>query len=69
MISNYTVTGMTCGNCAHHVTEEVQGIDGVTGVHVDHISGQMTIESDQRIPFDAVIEAVAEAGDYSVNEA
>ena len=29
----------------------------------------MVIESDEKIPFDAVVEAVAEAGDYTVTEA
>ena len=34
MISNYTITGMTCGRCAAHITEEVSELDGVTGVNV-----------------------------------
>lgn len=69
MISNYTVTGMTCGNCAKHITEEVSEIQGVSNVHVDHTAGTMQIESEQRIPFDAVSNAVSEAGNYAVTEA
>lgn len=68
MITNYVVTGMTCGHCVNHVTEEVSAIDGVKGVSVA-VEGPMVIESDERIPFDAVIAAVAEAGDYTVVEA
>ncbi|NHB85296.1 heavy-metal-associated domain-containing protein [Tessaracoccus sp. HDW20] len=34
MITNYTVSGMTCGNCVNHVTEEVAEVDGVTNVNV-----------------------------------
>lgn len=69
MLTNYLVTGMTCGNCANHITEEVSEIDGVTGVKVSHEAGTMVVESADRIPYDAILEAVAEAGNYSVVEA
>lgn len=69
MITNYTVTGMTCGNCVNHVTEEVSAIDGVNDVKVSLEGGAMAVESAERIPFDAIIEAVKEAGDYTVVEA
>lgn len=69
MKTDYAVAGMTCGHCASHVTEEIQTIKGVTGISVDWESGRMVIESDEKIPFDAVVEAVAEAGDYTVKEA
>ncbi len=69
MITNYAVTGMTCGNCVNHVTEEVSEIDGVNDVKVSLEGGAMAVESDERIPFDAIIEAVKEAGDYTVVEA
>ena len=69
MISNYTVTGMTCGNCVNHVTEEVKEVEGVKNVSVSLEGGAMAIESDERIPFDAIVEAVREAGEYTVVEA
>lgn len=69
MITHYTVSGMTCGNCVNHVTEEVSEIDGVQNVNVVLEGGAMSVESDERIPFDAIIEAVKEAGDYTVVEA
>ncbi len=69
MISKYSITGMTCGRCAAHITEEVSELDGVTGVNVNHEDGSMVVESGERLPFDAIIEAVSEAGDYSVVEA
>ena len=34
MISKYTVSGMTCGNCVNHVTEEVSEVAGVDNVSV-----------------------------------
>ncbi len=69
MIANYTVSGMTCGHCVNHVTEEVSAIDGVTNVHVQLEGGTMSVESQDRVPFDAIVEAVKEAGDYTVVEA
>lgn len=64
--TTYTVTGMTCGNCVNHVTEEVSEIPGVTAVNVELEGGAMTVTSDAEISFDAIKEAVAEAGEYTV---
>ena len=69
MISKYTVSGMTCGNCVNHVTEEVSEVECVANVTVTLEDGSMLVESAERIPFDAIIEAVREAGSYSVVEA
>ena len=68
MITKYTVSGMTCGNCVNHVTEEVSEVDGVSNVQITLEGGEMLVESQERIPFDAIIEAVREAGNYSVVE-
>ena len=69
MITKYTVYGMTCGNCVSHVTEEVSEVEGVKNVNVTLEDGSMLVESDERVPFDSIIEAVREAGDYTVVEA
>lgn len=69
MITKYKVSGMTCGNCVNHVTEEVSEVQGVKNVSVHLDGGAMSVESDERIPFDAIIEAVREAGNYTVVEA
>ncbi|MGJ6979730.1 heavy-metal-associated domain-containing protein [Aestuariimicrobium soli] len=70
MISTYTVTGMTCGNCVNHVTEEVSEVDGVQAVNVDLESGRMTVESETALDFSVIEAAVAEAGDkYAVTPA
>ncbi|AQX16040.1 heavy metal transporter [Tessaracoccus lapidicaptus] len=69
MITKYTVSGMTCGHCVKSVTEEVSEVDGVSNVSVTLDGGQMLVESDEHVPFDAIIEAVREAGNYTVVEA
>lgn len=69
MQQQYTITGMTCGHCVNHVTEEVSAVEGVTEVKVELEGGKMTVTSDEPIAFDTIVEAVAEAGDYTVTEA
>ena len=53
MITNYVVTGMTCGHCVNHVTEEVSAIPGVTEVKVEQ-AGPMTVSSDTAIDFGTI---------------
>ena len=68
MISTFTVTGMTCGHCVAHVTEEVKAIPGVTDVEVDQ-TGPMRVTSEAEFDFEAIQAAVQEAGDYQVKRA
>lgn len=65
--TNYTVTGMTCGHCAAAVTEEVSEVPGVDKVEVDHEAGSMVITGAGIPDFDAVKNAVEEAGEYAVS--
>jgi copper chaperone CopZ len=66
MNATYTVTGMTCGHCVAHVKEEVSAIPGVTEVAVTLEGGKLEVTSQAPIDFDRIVEAVAEAGNYSV---
>ena len=66
MESTYTVEGMTCGHCVAAVTEEVKQIHGVTDAVVVLEGGKLTVSSDGPVDFDRIVEAVAEAGDYTV---
>jgi len=60
--AEFTVTGMTCGNCEKHVAEEVSQIDGVDAVDVSHESGRLVVTSSKEIADDEIIAAVDEAG-------
>ena len=66
MESTYTVEGMTCGHCVAAVTEEVKQIHGVTDAVVVLEGGKLTVTSEAPVDFDRIVEAVAEAGDYTV---
>ncbi len=67
-LSNYKVSGITCKHCVNHVTEEVSALDGVIKVTVS-LSGEMKVTSTSPLDFDAISEAVAEAGEYTVTVA
>lgn len=62
IVTDYTVSGMTCGHCVASVTEEVGAVDGVTGVDVDLASGRVTVTSSRPLPVAEVQAAVDEAG-------
>ena len=67
--TTYQVTGMTCGHCAHAVTEELRGLDGVQDVSVELNPGgpsAVTVTSQAPLPPAAVAAALDEAGDYTL---
>ncbi len=67
MSEQLKVQGMTCGHCAHAVTEELSALDGVTAVNVDLVAdgvSTVTVEATGPLDQDAVRAALAEAGDY-----
>jgi copper chaperone len=57
----YSVVGMTCDHCARSVRAEVGALPGVTEVHVDLPSGQVTVTS-EGLGTSQVRGAVEEAG-------
>ena len=56
----FNVTGMTCDNCVHHVTEAIKSVPGVTATQVSLADKTAEVEGD----FDVkkIIEAVEEEG-------
>ena len=63
-VTEFAVTGMTCGNCARHVTEAAQGVTGVRSATVNLDSGQALVywQNDATPNPEAVIQAVAAQG-------
>jgi copper chaperone len=65
----FDVVGMTCGHCAHAVTEELQALDGVTDVQVDLVAGgtsTVTVATERELTTAEVNAALDEAGEYSL---
>ncbi|MFJ5692840.1 heavy-metal-associated domain-containing protein [Arthrobacter sp. NPDC093125] len=61
-ITEFRVTGMTCGHCELSVREGVQEIPGVESIEVSHRTGKLTVTSNEPLEQGAVIAAVEEAG-------
>ena len=61
-VSEYQVTGMTCGHCEMSVREEVSEVAGVTDVQVSAETGKLVVTADGDIDDARVSDAVAEAG-------
>ena len=57
----FAVQGMTCEHCATSVTEEVEQVRGVKGIHVDLAGGKLLVVGDE-FTDDAIRDAVDEAG-------
>ena len=58
----YTVVGMACEHCESFVTEELEGVTGVTAVAVDVERGLVTVTSERALEVAEVRAAVEEAG-------
>lgn len=56
------VGGMTCENCARHVTEALRGIPDVRDARVDLAGGTATIDTAAPVPRDAIAAALADEG-------
>ncbi len=65
-VADYTIAGMTCSHCVKAVTEEVSALPGVTDVQVDLDSGALKVTSQGPVDVDRIVEALAEAGDYTL---
>ncbi len=62
VISEYQVTGMSCGHCEASVRNEVSKLATVERVDVVAATGLLRIESGEPLSDAAVIAAVDEAG-------
>src|SRR5215472_17003755 len=63
-VTQLSVTGMTCGNCARHVTEALQGVTGVQSAAVSLDSHQASVRwrAGTAPDVDALLEAVKNEG-------
>ena len=64
------VSGLTCGHCVAHVTEELEALDGVKNVSVLLNKGwqsTVTVLSDVRLDDATLAEAIDEAGYYTLD--
>ena len=61
-ISEYQVTGMTCGHCEMSVREELGRVAGIEQVEVSATTGKLVVTTSEPVDDAAVLAAVEEAG-------
>jgi copper chaperone len=62
MTQTFSVTGMTCDNCARHVREALTELAGVQSAKVDLAAGRATVEADVELRREQVAQALEAAG-------
>lgn len=63
MHATLKVNGMTCGNCAKHVTKAANKVPGVTDPTVDLAGGKVELDYDPaQGSLEAIVEAITKAG-------
>ena len=67
MVSNLTVSSMTCNNCIEHVEKALKSVDGVENVVIDLGSKKVNIEHANSATTQKLIDAINNAG-YSVDK-
>lgn len=62
MLKKYTVEGMTCNHCVHHVTMALSEVEGVKDVKVSLAEKSALVNSSDDVHFETLKAAVEEAG-------
>lgn len=60
------VPGISCSNCARHVTEALTPVEGVTSVNVDVSTKKVTVEYDEKVVGVDRLKVVLADEDYPV---
>ncbi len=66
MTHQYTVEGMTCGNCKKHVEEALSGLSEVKSVEVDLEKGEATLDLSNHLTEEALQESLGSK--YSISQ-
>lgn len=62
MVKEFRVPSMSCQHCVNAITSEVQGVHGVQNVKIDLNTKRVSVQTDERVPVEAVVAAIKEAG-------
>jgi copper chaperone CopZ len=69
MTHEYTITGMTCGNCVAKAKSELLMLGDVTGAEVQLASPQARVTMRNHIALPDLQKAISKAGNYTITEA
>lgn len=68
-VTEFQVSGMTCGHCEQSVREEVASVGGVKQVEVSATTGRLVVNSAAPVADEAIVAAVRTAGYDAVRAA
>jgi len=63
MTAKFRLVGLECANCAAKIEKDINALDGVSDVSVNHMTEKMIIEAD-----DSKIEAIIKASEKIVKK-
>ena len=67
MYREFNITGMACASCQHNIQKAVSKMRGVRKVNVNLVSATMSLECDDNITAQAIIDKVSSIG-YGATE-
>ncbi len=67
MYREFDITGMACASCQHNIQKAVSKMKGVRNVNVNLVSATMTLECDDNITDQSIIDKVTSIG-YGATE-
>lgn len=67
MYREFEITGMACASCQHNVQKAVSKMHGVRKVNVNLVSATMSLDCDDNVPAQAIIDTVTSIG-YGATE-
>ncbi|MDP9316830.1 MAG: heavy-metal-associated domain-containing protein [Chloroflexota bacterium] len=62
MTKEFTVGDISCGHCAQAITKEVTSVPGVQNVKVDLGTKRVSVEANEQVTTDTLVNAINEAG-------
>ena len=62
MTKEFTVPTMSCQHCVNAITKEVSGLQGVQNVKVDLGTKRVSVQANDNVSTETIVEAINEAG-------
>ena len=57
-----SVQGMTCNHCKQSVNDALERVHGVSRVEVDLATGSVTVEHEDRVGIETLVQAIEDVG-------
>lgn len=62
MTAEFNVPTISCQHCVNAITKEVQGVQGVQNVKVDLGTKRVSVQADEHVSTEVLVQAINEAG-------